>query len=180
MGRYNQVLEPLIWELLGCIFDEYAIHEKYFNPKNMIASMSELHTYFDLYHEASAQLDDVKDELEIIQQGHSMKRIVKRFQTVRLAFDEAACFIRDACFKTWHALTKHRKRLRHIGLWRGIRYRWKVWRDYVKDRTHREMEEYETELDRKIERLQELNHLITEHNAVSLFFLSPLTFDCHR
>lgn len=109
----------------------------------------------------------------MIQQGHSMKRIVKRFQTVRLAFDEAGCFIRDACFKTWKAFTKHRKRLRHIGVWRGVRYRWKVWRDYVKDRTQRQMEEYETELDRKIQRLQELNTLITEHNTVSMQLFEP-------
>jgi hypothetical protein len=41
----------------------------------------------------------ISTELQIIQQGTRLKDIVKKFQTVRLAFNEQQCFIRDVCFR---------------------------------------------------------------------------------
>jgi hypothetical protein len=58
-----------------------------------------MNVFFDLYEAAHTSLDNVNEELMIIEQGLDMKKIVKKFQTVRLAFDEAGAFIRDACFR---------------------------------------------------------------------------------
>ena len=58
-------MEPLLWELLNSIFEDYPDRKKVSNTKNMISLLSEMHTYFDLYHETHAQLDEVSERTKI-------------------------------------------------------------------------------------------------------------------
>lgn len=88
-----------------------------------------------------------------------MKDIVKKFQTVRLAFQSQERFVRDACFLTWKQYFERRRRLRQIALIRSMRYRWNRWRDYGRNRQQREMEDFAQTLDDKIQRLTELSAL---------------------
>ncbi len=167
-----------MWELFNAIFQGYAENERNFTPDNFISELAKLNTFADMYHDTHTSLEDVNEELHVIQQGHNMKRIVKKFQTVRLAFDEAGAFIRDACFKVWRRYTKGRSRLKHIGKMRGLRYRFNIWRRYNRERDKREMEEYTQELDRKIDRLSVLNTLIESHNVVrNQHFYQKLVFE---
>jgi hypothetical protein len=103
-------------------------------------------------------------ELEIIQQGVRLRDVVKKFQTVRLAFNEQMGFIRDVCFKSWKHVWIRGKRLRKLARRKGLRYRWNAWRTFLKCRKEREMDDYSNELDKKINRLVELNNLITNHS----------------
>jgi hypothetical protein len=89
-----------------------------------------------------------------------LKDIVKKFQTVRLAFNEQQGFIRDICFKAWKILWKRGRRLKKLARKKGLRYRWTRWRLFMKKREEREMEDYSNELDKKIQKLVELNNLI--------------------
>lgn len=110
-----------------------------------------------------------------------LKDLVKKFQTVRLAFNEEQSFIRDICFKAWKILWVRGRRLRKIAKRRGLRYRWNLWRKFVTKRQERELEEYSNELDQKIHRLVELNNLIatqSQNMVIFLFLLSkfPIYF----
>lgn len=40
-------------------------------------------------------------EAEIANRGMQMKSLVKKFQTLRLAFQQTDIFVRDACFMVW-------------------------------------------------------------------------------
>jgi hypothetical protein len=153
--------------LFNSIFQGYAENEHNFTPDNFISELAKLNTFADIYHDIQNSLEDVNEELHVIQQGHNMKKIVKKFQTVRLVFDEAGAFIRDACFKVWKKYSKFRSRLKHIGRTRGLRYRFNLWRKYNRERYKRDMEDFTQELDRKIDRLNILNNLIESHNVVS-------------
>lgn len=99
MGRYSSMLEPLLWELYNCIFVEFAEREKTFSKENFLNHLLSTRTYFELYQEAHDALEDISSEIEIIQQGIRLKDIVKKFQTVRLAFDSTQGFVRNICFK---------------------------------------------------------------------------------
>ena len=66
------------------------------------------------------------------------------------------------------------KRLRRLAKRKALRIRWNAWKRFVKRRHEREMEEYSSELDKKITRLVELNNLITAHNTVRIFLLKLL------
>ena len=92
-------MEPLIWELLNSIFCEFPQREKVLTRENYLQELLKLRGYFELYHEARDALEDISSELYMIQQGLQLKDLVKKFQTVRLAFHEDQRFIRDVCFK---------------------------------------------------------------------------------
>jgi hypothetical protein len=97
-----------------------------------------------------------------------LKDIVKKFQTVRLAFNEQQGFIRDICYKAWKILWVRGKRLRKVARRRGLQYRWNNWRKFVKRRTERELEDYSHELDKKIQKLVELNNIIANQSSATV------------
>ncbi len=93
-------MEPLIWELLNGIFFDFARRDNLLiTRENLVSELLKLRGYFEMYQEARDALEDISSELYIIQQGMRLKDIVKKFQTVRLAFNQQLGFLRDLCFK---------------------------------------------------------------------------------
>jgi hypothetical protein len=62
--------------------------------------------------------------------------------------------------------------LRHIALKRGLRYRFNTWKVFFRGREQRKEEAISNELDRKIERLNELNSIMVNHNSVRIGLIS--------
>jgi hypothetical protein len=98
IGRYSKIMEPLVWELLNSIFLDFAAVETRLPREQLYGALDGMATYFDKYQETKAALEEAQCELGILQKGSSMGRLVKKFQTVRMAFDHSVAFIRDACF----------------------------------------------------------------------------------
>lgn len=98
--------------------------------------------------------------MSVIQKGFKMKDIVKKFQTVRLAFHAHEMFARDSCFKLWRHFTRQRLRNHHTAKMKGLRYRWKRWKMFLKNYRKRDLEEFADSLDAKIAKLNELNMLM--------------------
>ncbi|RYH27275.1 hypothetical protein EON65_13555 [archaeon] len=146
-------MEPLLWELLNCIFVNFAaVETKRVNHEKPIHKLQELATYFDKYHQTQAMLEDVQGELGIWQKGNSMKDLVKKFQTIRLAFDKSAGFVRDTCFRLWkryaYEWRKRRVKVRYMAL----RYRWRTWKIFLEEKHLDSLNDYSRNIENKLAR----------------------------
>lgn len=164
LGKYTKVMDPLIWELLNCIFVDFASIQKRVDSSNYTEQLTHIGTYFEQYNEAKEALDDAISDISMMRQGLRMKDLVKKFQTVRLAFNHTEFFIRDMCFSTWKAFTAKVKLQRTRANIRALRRWWNRWINYNKNRGMQEMVDFSEKLDLKIEKLAELNHLISSSN----------------
>jgi hypothetical protein len=72
------------------------------------------------------------------------------------------------------------KRLRRLAKRKGLRYRFKIWKRFVKSKHDRNIEDYSVELDRKIAKLIQLNNMITNQDKVSFFIVLPTVVHCNE
>lgn len=106
-------------------------------------------------------------ELNVIHQGHHMKDLVKKFQTVRLAFQYHELFIRDIIFRLWERHTRQRRHSRKMAYLKALRYRWRRWRQFNKHKVEREMAEFSEDLEEKIGLLTTLSTWLEETEEVN-------------
>ncbi len=59
LGRYSQLMKPLLWELLNCIYTNFAAMETRSNGDKLLKGLKGLPTYFDKYRETMSILEDV-------------------------------------------------------------------------------------------------------------------------
>lgn len=104
VSRYDQVMGPLLWELCNAIFVDFESVEARFekDPNSlMLKELVRCPTYLELAHQLHDRLEEMTVEAEIANRGMQMKSLVKKFQTLRLAFQQTDIFVRDACFMVW-------------------------------------------------------------------------------
>ena len=146
-------MEPLLWELLNCIFVNFAaVETKRTRKEKPIDKLQDLATYFDRYHQTQAILEDVQGELSIWQKGNSMKDLVKKFQTIRLAFDKSAGFVRDTCFRQWKRYAYEWRKRRVSARLMATRYRWRRWKLFLEERHLDSLNEYSRSIENKLGR----------------------------
>lgn len=146
-------MEPLLWELMNCIFVNFAgVETKRVGAEKPIHQLQELATFFDKYHQTQTMLEDVQSELGIWQKGNSMKDLVKKFQTIRLAFDKSAGFVRDTCFRLWKRYSYEWRKRREKARLMATRYRWRTWRLFLEERHLDSLNEYSRNIENKISR----------------------------
>lgn len=159
LGKYADLIKPILWELCNCIFVDFKPVEKKLNahPDNALKELVRTSTYFEHCAELVNRVETMQVEADMIAQGIHMKDVVKRYQTVRLAFKHTDFFIRDACFLLWKKHTMRKRKGRLTALRRALRYRFRRWRQYLANRTSIQEEKLSDELDSKIHRLMQLN-----------------------
>lgn len=167
-----QLMEPLLWELLNSIFVNFAAIETRLPHCKLSHCLADIPTYFDRYREVQSQLEDANTELGILHRGSSMRDVVKRFQTVRLAFDYSSGFIRDACFKAWKSYAYRWRRLRVKARLMALRVRWKTWQLFIAKRHVEALEQYEKDIDARITRVLRYHE---EHSKKNTTLGTPFT-----
>lgn len=88
-----------------------------------------------------------------------MRDLVKKFQTVRLAFDQSSSFIRDACFNMWKKYTLNWRKIHDRARIQAQRYRWRCWKVYLEERHLHALEEYAAEIDRKLAKVLQMREV---------------------
>lgn len=174
LGKYADLIRPILWELCNCIFVDFKPVEKKLttHPDHALKELVRTSTYFEHCAELVNRVETMQVEADMIAQGIHMKDVVKRYQTVRLAFKHTDFFIRDACFFLWKQHTLRKRKGRRTALRRALRYRFRRWRQYLANRTTIQEEKLSDELDNKIHRLMQLNDNIlnstgTEEESVA-------------
>lgn len=76
----------------------------------------------------------LQQEIDWVKQGVEMKKIVKKFQCVRLVFDPASRFLRDTCFNLWKKLYVTNNSYRNIQVRKALKYRISVWKEWVRNK----------------------------------------------
>lgn len=153
-GDASRLLKPLTNELLACVFADFAeASKKNRSPENYATFLASLHPYFEDCDHMRQELEDTKLELDAIHRGYKLKEIVKRFQTVRLAFQTTEVFLRDACFRLWKLLCLRRKQRERVARLRSLRYRWSRWVAFCGYKKKLDEEEFEQVVEEKMLKL---------------------------
>lgn len=168
LGRYSNVMKPILWELYNCIFVDFPSIEKMYQnrPESMLKELIRSSTYFEHCDDLLLRFEELKVESDLIHQGLQMKDIIKRYQTVRLAFKQTDIFVRDACFFLWRGYVKRKRHACRQARLRGLRLRFRAWKAFVKNRGLRTESKLSEELDTKINRLMRLNENLLNSTAM--------------
>lgn len=89
-------------------------------------------------------------ELGILHKGNSMREMVKKFQTIRMAFDQSSGFVRDACFKMWKKYTLYWRKVRNRARLQSLKYRISCWKLFLQQEHLKALEEYVADIDKKL------------------------------
>eukprot|EP01033_Poteriospumella_lacustris_P005720 gene5720-4095_t len=153
-GDASRLLKPLTNELLTCVFADFAeASKKNQSPENYATFLASLHPYFEDCDNMRQELEDTKLELDAIHRGYKLKEIVKKFQTVRLAFQTTEVFLRDACFRLWKLLCLRRKQRERAARLRSLRHRWSRWVAFCGYKKKLDEEEFEQVMEEKMLKL---------------------------
>lgn len=176
VGEYSHVLKPLVDELLNCIFADFAESmTSQIHIDNYATWLATMCPYFERCDLVTLELEDTKIELDAINRGYKMKDIVKKFQTVRLAFQTLEIFLRDASFRLWKRFCQLRRHRQNVARLRSIRYRWKRWIAFHRFKKQLEEEELDQVVEEKL-------RLFTLGNAHELSrtgdVMSNVSFNC--
>lgn len=150
MGRFSSIMNPLLWELLNCIFVDFPVAEARVPPERLLSALSDNETFFENCEEMRNRIEELEIDAGIHQQGLMLKDVVKRFQTVRLAFNGPELFLRDTCFKLWLKQTRIMRKARRKADRMHLKYRFKRWKMYLGGKAYHHLA---NKIDAKIEQL---------------------------
>lgn len=165
LGRYSNIIEPLLYELLNAIFWSYGQDHQPTKVNHSVNDLLDKTTYFDKYHVLLDNYEDQQQEIIMIQQGIQMKDVVKRFQTLRFAFDQSAQFIRNSCFLLWKKYYMKNRSFIEKCRKKMLLNRFTFWKQYSEFSKKQFLDDFSNELDEKIDRLNDLVYLIQNHNS---------------
>lgn len=130
LGRYANILDPLVDELLNSIFRNYfRMLYKSEEPLKM-QQLYAAGSYFDHADALADELIETQLELKMVNDGTSMREVVDKFKNVRAAFDNTAKLIQDACFFLWKDWSRHRAEDRRARTRRTLAKYWLAWQRY--------------------------------------------------
>eukprot|EP01034_Spumella_vulgaris_P022685 gene22685-28833_t len=166
------ILPTLIFELLNCVFSEYANSTGCFTTKQNLSSFQALHTFFDRYNDVADQIEELQQEIDWIRQGQQMKEIVKKFQVMRLVFNTSDRFLRDTCFNLWKSIYTRSEYYRHFCIKKVLKNCFAQFKKYAaRMKIHKnalveddDEEQYLNELNKKKNQLNELQLLLDKQN----------------
>ncbi|KAJ1436899.1 hypothetical protein B484DRAFT_445377 [Ochromonadaceae sp. CCMP2298] len=167
-GRYTQVMEPILWEVLNCVFCDFPHGDKVMRSKDSLKGFYAMTTYCDKYREQHELYEDILAEYELVQQGLSMAEVVKKFQTVKMVFNQKQQFSRDSAFFLWKGELRRSKARQRVAKRRALWYRWRKWVAYCKRHSKYEDRDFADELDEKILLLEQLTSLLQGEDATSI------------
>ncbi len=103
----------------------------------------------------------------MIQASHKMSQVAKSYHALKLVFDTEALAIRDMVFYSWKKVNLVRRAKLRLSQRKYLNYRWSIWRNFVRERKLRELEDLAYDLNRKLVFLMELNNVVASNSLVS-------------